>query len=255
MAELKIIYRNTADLIPYANNARMHSDEQIAQIAASIKEFGFNNPILLDGKNGIVAGHGRLLAAKKLNLKTVPCIDLEFATDAQRKAYILADNRLAENATWDDEILKLELEDITEFLGDDILDTIGFTLEENPIPDDETEPYTDKLTSPQYEPLGEHYEIKDLVDTSKADNLIADIQKADLPEDIKEFLIKAASRHYVFDYRKIAEFYAEAEPEVQELMERSALVIIDFRDAIKNGFVTLNSYIKEHFADVIKGQK
>jgi hypothetical protein len=99
-------------LIPYARNSRTHSDEQVAQIAASIKEFGFNNPVLIDGENGIVAGHGRVMAARKLGLDTVPCIELSHLSDTQKRAYIIADNRLAETSEWDREMLALELEDI-----------------------------------------------------------------------------------------------------------------------------------------------
>src|SRR5690349_10307759 len=97
-----------ADLIPYANNSRTHTDAQVAKIAASIVEFGFTNPILVaDGV--ILAGHGRLAAARKLGLEHVPTIDLSHLTDAQRKAYVLADNRLALDAGWDTELLKIEL--------------------------------------------------------------------------------------------------------------------------------------------------
>src|SRR5438477_6397740 len=92
-------------LIPYARNPRTHSDAQIAQIAASITEFGFNNPILVDSKAGIIAGHGRLLAARKLQLSEVPVIVLDHLTEAQKRAYIIADNQLALNAGWDDDIL------------------------------------------------------------------------------------------------------------------------------------------------------
>lgn len=97
-------------LIPYANNSRTHSDAQVAQVAASIKEFGFTNPILIDGENGIIAGHGRVLAARKLGMDEVPCIELAHLTKAQKSAYIIADNKLALNAGWDEELLKLELE-------------------------------------------------------------------------------------------------------------------------------------------------
>jgi ParB-like chromosome segregation protein Spo0J len=106
---MKIINKQVSDLIPYVNNARTHSDIQVNQIASSIKEFGFCNPVLIDGQNGIIAGHGRVLAAQKLCLKEVPTIELSHLTDTQRKAYILADNRLAELSGWDDELLKLEL--------------------------------------------------------------------------------------------------------------------------------------------------
>src|SRR5712691_11012055 len=96
-------------LIPWARNPRTHSDAQIAQIAASIAEFGFNNPILVDTEAGIIAGHGRLLAARKLGLKEVPVIVLDHLSEAQKRAYIIADNKLAENAGWDDELLRVEL--------------------------------------------------------------------------------------------------------------------------------------------------
>src|SRR6478672_9785850 len=94
-------------LIPYARNPRTHSDLQVAQIAASITEFGFNNPILVDSKAGIIAGHGRLLAARKLQLQEVPVIVLDHLSETQKRAYILADNQLALNAGWDEEILRI----------------------------------------------------------------------------------------------------------------------------------------------------
>jgi ParB-like chromosome segregation protein Spo0J len=106
---MKITQKKVTELIPYVNNSRTHSDEQVAQIAASIKEFGWTNPILVDGSNGIIAGHGRLLAARKLGFKEVPTIELADLTDTQRKAYIIADNKLALNADWDKEILSIEL--------------------------------------------------------------------------------------------------------------------------------------------------
>lgn len=96
-------------LIPYANNTRTHSEEQIAQVAASIREFGFTNPVLVDAENGIIAGHGRVLAARKLSLDEVPCIRLAHLDENQKRAYIIADNKLALNAGWDDELLALEL--------------------------------------------------------------------------------------------------------------------------------------------------
>jgi ParB-like chromosome segregation protein Spo0J len=112
MTTLNISYKKIQDLKPYKNNARKHSEAQIAQIAASMTEFGFNNPILLDGAGGIVAGHGRYEAALSLGLHTVPTIDLSHLTDAQKKAYIIADNKLAINAEWDDELLELEVQEL-----------------------------------------------------------------------------------------------------------------------------------------------
>ena len=115
-------------LIPYARNSRTHSDEQVAQIAASIKEFGFLNPIIVDGDSGIIAGHGRVLAAQKLGMKSLPCIEASHLTGAQRKAYVIADNKLALNAGWDDELLRVELDELGE-LGFD-LELTGFSLDE-----------------------------------------------------------------------------------------------------------------------------
>ena len=115
-------------LIPYARNSRTHSDAQVAQIAASIREFGFTNPVLIDAEGGIIAGHGRTMAARKLNLETVPCIRLSNLTEAQKKAYIIADNKLALNAGWDDEMLKVELAELKDLEYD--LALTGFDADE-----------------------------------------------------------------------------------------------------------------------------
>ncbi|CAM5220340.1 hypothetical protein CDEF62S_00627 [Castellaniella defragrans] len=128
MPDLHIEYRRTESLIPYARNARTHSDAQVAQIAASIREFGFNNPVLVDGRHGIIAGHGRVLAARKLDMDEVPVIELSHLSDSQRRAYILADNRLAQNAGWDEELLRLELADLK--LLDLDLELLGFANDE-----------------------------------------------------------------------------------------------------------------------------
>lgn len=121
---MEVVQTPLADLIPYVNNARTHSDEQVAQIAASIKEFGFTNPILTDGDSGIIAGHGRVMAARKLGMDQVPTIALEHLSAAQRKAYILADNKLAMNAGWDNDLLGIELKGLDEEEFD--LSLIGF---------------------------------------------------------------------------------------------------------------------------------
>src|SRR5215471_2796283 len=115
-------------LVPYARNPRTHSPEQVAQIAASIKEFGFNAPILVDSNSGFIAGHGRLLAARKLGLSEVPVVVLDHLSETQRRAYIITDNRLALNAGWDEEMLRLEFESLHD--EDFDLDIVGFTDEE-----------------------------------------------------------------------------------------------------------------------------
>ena len=125
---LKIEQRAIEALIPYARNSRTHSDGQVAQIAASIREFGFTNPVLIDKDGGIIAGHGRVMAARKLGLKDVPCIALGHLTAAQRKAYIIADNRLALNAGWDEEMLRLEFADLSEAGFN--MDLLGFGVDD-----------------------------------------------------------------------------------------------------------------------------
>ena len=117
--------KKVSDLIPYVNNSRTHSDEQTTQIASSIKEFGFTNPVLIDESGGLIAGHGRLMAAKKLDLKEVPCIVLSGLTEAQKKAYIIADNQLPQNAGWDLDKLKLEIDTLSEMDFD--IDLLGFS--------------------------------------------------------------------------------------------------------------------------------
>jgi site-specific DNA-methyltransferase (adenine-specific) len=151
--KLTIEYRKTSELIPYARNSRTHSEEQVAQIAASIQEFGFTNPVLIDEK-GIIAGHGRIMGARKLGMEEVPTITLHGLTESQRKAYIIADNRLALNAGWDDEMLRLEIADLKEDGFD--LDLLGFEDDELAaleveIVEGETDP--DEVPEPPSDPV------------------------------------------------------------------------------------------------------
>ena len=144
----KIEWMSVETLIPYAKNARTHSDEQVAQIAGSIKEFGFNNPVLVDKDNSIIAGHGRLMAARKLGMDKVPVVQLGHMTEAQRKAYVLADNRIALNSGWDTSMLSLELLELKDNID---LSLLGFDADEldallNPI--EETEGLTDEDAVP-----------------------------------------------------------------------------------------------------------
>jgi DNA modification methylase len=145
----------TSDLIPYARNSRSHSEAQVAQIAGSIREFGFTNPVLIDGENGIIAGHGRVLAAGKLGMVSVPCIRLVHLTETQKRAYIIADNKLALNAGWDEELLGLELADLREdgfdleltgFDGDELANLLAETTEGETDPDEVPEPPADPVS-------------------------------------------------------------------------------------------------------------
>lgn len=128
MTDLAIEYESVEALIPYVANSRTHSDAQVAQIAASIKEFGWTNPILIDGDNTIIAGHGRLLAARKLGMDKVPIICLDHLTKAQQRALVIADNKLALNANWDYDLLKLELKELDDQKFD--LTLTGFDIAE-----------------------------------------------------------------------------------------------------------------------------
>jgi len=136
-------------LIPYARNSRTHSDAQVAQIAASIKEFGFTNPVLIDEDGGIIAGHGRTLAARKLGLDEVPCLRLSYLSEAQKKAYVIADNKLALNAGWDDDMLKVELSELKDLEFD--LSLIGFDADElaNLLEPEQVEGLTDEDEVPE----------------------------------------------------------------------------------------------------------
>lgn len=125
---LKVEYRPLEALIPYARNARTHSEAQVAEVAASIREFGWTNPILVDGEDGVIAGHARLLAARQLGMAEVPVIELAGLSETEKRAYILADNRLALNAGWDEELLALELADLKDLAVD--LDLLGFSEDE-----------------------------------------------------------------------------------------------------------------------------
>lgn len=235
MEKTKVTYMDVDSLIPYANNPRLN-DNAVDAVAASIKEFGFKVPIVVDGENVIINGHTRLKAAHKLGMKQVPVIVADDLTPEQVKAFRLADNKTGELAEWDMAKLGIELEgiddiDMTDF-GFDFAD-----MEEDEPQADDT--YTRKVNIPQYEPTGECPTLDELVDDSKAKELADRIQASNVTPEEREFLLKAATRHYAFNYKNVAEYYANATPEMQELMEDSALVIIDVEDAIAKGYAKL----------------
>ena len=249
---LSIKYKSTGEIIPYINNSRTHSEQQVQQVAASIKEFGFTNPILIDEQGGIIAGHGRLQAAQLLNLNEVPTITLEGLTDAQKKAYVIADNKLALNAGWDETLLQVELDSLSES-GFDI-SLLGFDKEEmleilgeNALDGLGDESYTKKVDIPTYEPKGDKPEVTELYDDARTFDLVANIKDSNLPQAEKDFLMLAAGRHTVLNFESIANYYAHSSKECQELMEDSALVIIDFEKALELGYVTLSEKISEQY--------
>lgn len=237
---LKIEYRDPNELIPYESNPR-YNDNAVDAVAASIAEFGFNVPIVIDAGGVIVAGDTRRKAALQLGLTEVPCIRAEHMTSEQVKAFRLADNKTAELADWNEELLKKELQGILNL----DMKQFGFSLDDENDAGDEETTYTKTVNIPQYEITGSCPDITDLVDPDFANELIDEIDHSDIGDDEKEFLKMAARRHYVFDYRNIAEYYAHTTPEMQRLMERSALVIIDIDDAIANGYARLSDEIMD----------
>lgn len=238
---MNIIEMSVEELIPYENNPRKN-DDAVEKVALSISAFGFKVPIVIDANNVIVTGHTRLRAAKKLGITTVPCIKADDLTDEQIKAFRLADNKCAEFSQWDEEKLLKELDE---------LGTIDMSLYGFDFPDDDEgeeeydDTYTDKTNIPQYDITGDVPELSELVDDTKTKELLEEIENSDLAYDEKQFLIKAAQRHLVFNYKKVAEYYAAASEEMQDLMEKSALVIIDYNDAIMNGYTKLSEKIQK----------
>lgn len=248
---MKLVNLKTSELIPYINNARTHDESQVKQIAASIKEFGFTNPILIDEQSGIIAGHGRLLAAELLGIEQVPTITLKGLSEAQKKAYAITDNKLALNAGWDFDLLKLEIEDLQTMDFD--IDLLGFDSSELDdilsLENSEEEKYSRNIEAPVYEPGEEKPGINDLYDRQKTDELIEQINSSSLEDDEKHFLRMAAERHTIFDFSKIANYYAHSDAEAQQLIEQSALVIIDFDKAIESGFVELTKKIMDQYVN------
>ncbi len=261
--EIAVDLRPVEELTPYARNARKHSAAAVSRLVKIIGEMGWTNPILVD-VDGIVAGHKRRLAALAIYEKggriklpggevlpagMVPTLDVTGWTEAQRRAYILADNQTTLESEWDGETLRLELSwlkdvadevdiGLTGFDGKALAKALGMGGGTQGANEGEGA-YTRKIKAPIYEPKGDTPDPAELYDDEKTRGLIEEIRASDLPDDVAAFLEKAAERHTVFNFRRIADFYAAADAGTQRLMERSALVIIDFNQAIEEGFVRL----------------
>lgn len=212
---------------------------------------GFRQPIIVSNRSGlVVAGHGRLEAAKKLGLAEVPVAFQDFEDDEQEYAFGISDNAIASWAELDLSGINMDLPDFGPDLNLDNLGIKDFVLE----PFDKGDSsggvdYTKKIQVPIYEPKGENPLPKELYDLKKMKVLLEEIDKSKADDDTKTFLRFAAQRHLVFDYEKIAEFYAHASPEIQSLMEKSALVLIDFDKAIEYGFLEMTKEISEVYAN------
>ena len=242
---MKVEYLSPDELIPYTKNAKQHPPKQVDQIANSIKRFGWQQPIVVDRKKVVIIGHGRLAAAKQLMLEKVPVVFADDLSDEDVKALRLADNKLNESE-WLENMLAEELAE----LAIDGIDMSQFGFESVADLEEIANPYTGKVNIPQYDPTGEDPPIDQLVDKSKTAEVHQEIDESSLPDEEKDFLRLAAQRHLAFNYKKVAEYYANASEEMQELMEKSALVIIDYDDAIAYGYTRLNNDVREMFDDV-----
>lgn len=255
---MKIELIPISEIIPYENNIKEHPQEQVDKLKESIKEFDFNDPISIDENNVILEGHGRFMALKQLGEKEAKVIKIKHLNELQKKKYRIYHNQLTMSTGFNVEKLKLELDAINIDLGEivnveiiledlgfskDDIKNLGLTEEEK----EELNNYSKKIKAPIYEPKNEKPELKDLFSNEKYNELVNDIEKSKIPKKEKEFLKLAATRHIVFNYENIADYYSHSKKENQELFENSALVIIDFEKAIENGYIQLDKNIKEQF--------
>jgi hypothetical protein len=237
------------NLSDHPKNRNQHSPEQIQRLAKMYQYHGIRHPIIVSKLSGhIVAGHGRKLAGKKAGLEAMPVVYQDFADETAEYAFIQADNAIA---LWAELDLSGINSDLPELGPDFDIDMLGIEAFDLDMADKDLEEsiYTDKIEIPIYEPKGERPDTRELFELEKFTELLEEINDSDLPEDIKTFLSFAAHRHIVFNYEKIAEYYAHADEKIQNLMERSALVIIDFDKAIENGFAVLSEKIAEAYLD------
>lgn len=232
-----------ADLKQDTGNYRKHSEDNKKKIKKSIDEAGLGRSVVMDADGVLVAGNGvasvlpkstpiRIVETDGTELVVVKRTDLH-TDDEKRKLLALADNATSDNVEWDMDAIAAD-----GWQQDELSDWgISFgNAKEN---------YSRKIEIPTYEPTGEDVPLSDLTDTTKYNQLCNDIEAAEIPGDVKEFLRLAAARHIVFDYARIGDYYANATPEIQDLMEKSALVIIDFNKAIENGFVKMTDELTQ----------
>ncbi len=257
------------DLISDDKNANRGTVRGLGMLEKSLRQYGAGRSILVDKKNRIIAGNKTVEAATGMGLEDAIVIENDGTkvvvvrrTDinldsAEGRGLAIADNRVAEvGLEWDTDALgQLQGDvDLSQFFFEGELPELDIDFEADPMPrpefrfepDDgaESHVYTQKVVSPIYEPTEEKPELVELFDSEKTDKLISEINDSKIPKKIKEFLKIAAHRHTVFDYQQIAEYYAHADAEVQNLMEKSALIIVDYNDAIANGFVRMTHDIK-----------
>jgi len=246
---VEIVEKKIADLIQAEYNPRQLNSEQYEQIKSSLLRFGCVDPVLVnvheDRKNVIIGGHQRSKVWKDLGNDTIPCVELSLDLDKEKELNV----RLNKNTGEFDFDMLAE-----HFEQDDLLDwgfdesEFEFELDDSNDNDEDSE-YTNKIEAPVYEITGEKPELSELVNNEKVNELAKKIEGATIPDEIREFLLYASQRHRVFDYGKIAEFYAHSEKDTQELMEDSALVIIDFDKALENGYVRMSEEVARLYGE------
>jgi hypothetical protein len=248
--ELVIVYKDIKDLIPADYNPRKMSKKQEAEIRESLERFNVVEPVVVnthkDRENVIVGGHQRVKIAKKIGKKSIPCVEVCLTEELERELNL----RLNKNKA-DFDMKKLIKEFKFDFLiqiGWEEID-FDFMKDEKDKVGGQENPYTQKIEIPTYTPSEIKPPLSELIDRTKADELIEEIHKQNLPKKEEQFLLDAAERHVVFRFDKIADYYAHSKPELQELMEKSALVIIDYDKAIEGGFVKLNEAIAQSFME------
>lgn len=246
---MKVKQRNIEDVKPNPENPREITAENFAKLKRSITEFPEmldTRPLVVNPDGIVLGGNMRLRAVTDLGWKKVPVVEVDWDT-ARQKEFVIKDN--IESGHWDWDVLA------NEWTASD-LDDWGLAVWQDPTEEesseDEESPYTTKITAPSYETTQDTAPpLSSCHNKEKYSELLSEINAADIPEEVAEFMRFAAGRHIVFDYQNIAEYYAHADKEVQKLMERSALVIIDFDAAIKEGYVRLSEdlqaqYLEEH---------
>ena len=242
---MNIIDTHINDITPYTKNPR-HNAKAVEIVKTSLKEYGFKQPIVVDKNMEIVVGHTRFAAAKDLGYTTVPVLIADDLNAEQINAYRIMDNRSSEFSEWDDTLLVEELSDLINKVD---IEITGFTEKDlfDMTHTDDENPYTQKIQVPTYEPHGVKPHIEDCYDSDWCEQLLAEIKSSDLPPEEKTLLTLAAYRHTKFDYENIAEYYCHASPVVQRLMERSAMVIVDFDQALELGYVKLSKELAEAY--------
>ncbi len=236
--EHKIIHREINSLIFAEYNPRQLTKDQYQNLKDSISRFGLVDPIIVNSnkerKNIIVGGHQRVKVAKDMDIEFVPVIEVDLSYDKERELNVRLNKNTGE---WDMDVLA------NMFDMDELIDW-GFNEKElNIFSDDEI--YSKKIKSPIYEVKNSKPLISDVTDEEKKDTLIEKIEKSKATKEEKEFLKKAAMRHCVFNYAKIADYYVHSNNEMKQLMEESALVIVDYEKAIENGYVQMTEYMKD----------